>query len=87
MILFIRGLKNPQIYSNRQGLKIGCLLLMIDNILISSELVLKRQNLIYTIFISSFDLAMLVWFAIICYKWEIDDRRKNLIEIGVPYHN
>ena len=28
---------------------------------------------------------MITWFAIICYKWEIDDIRKNIIvNIGVP---
>ena len=58
---------------------------MIDNIIISSEMVLKRHSLINCIIISIFDLTIITWFAIICYKWEIDDRRKHLIEIGIPH--
>ena len=61
--------------------------MMIDNIIISSEMVLKRQSLINCILISLFDLSFLTWFAIICYKWEIDDIRKHLIEIGIPHSN
>ena len=31
-------------------------------------------------------LAMVTAFAVVCYKWEIDDIRRQIIEIGVPLH-
>ena len=58
--------------------------MIIDHIIVSSEMVLQRHSLTYCILISVFDLTFITWFAIICYKWEIDDRRKHLIEFGIP---
>ena len=83
--LFVAGLKNPDIYSRRQGLKLGCFLMILDQLVTGWGWIIEHSQIIPIIFICSLQISVITWFAIICYKWEIDEIRKNIIvNVGVP---
>ena len=54
----------------------------------SQPLLVRSMNdpLFMIIFYTSLYLAMTTAFAVVCYKWEIDDIRRQIIEMGVPLH-
>ena len=83
--LFFMGLKYPEVYKYRQGVKWGCLVMGVDQVVIGSGWVIEHTTILPIIFISVVTLGIYTWFSIVCYKWEIDDIRKNLIvNVGVP---
>lgn len=56
-----------------------------DQLVIGWGWIIEHSKIITILFYSSFQLSMITWFAIICYKWEIDEIRKNIIvNIGEP---
>ena len=69
IILFIRGLSNPEVYKRRAEPRIGCFFMQIDAILISSCMILEFYDIWIIIPLSYACLSVYTWFAIICYKW------------------
>ena len=85
IFFFVCGLKNPDIYSRRQGLKIGCFLMILDQLVIGWGWIIEHSQMAPIVFVCTLQISGITWFAIICYKWEIDEVRKNIIvNVGVP---
>ena len=85
IILFFLGLRYPEVYKYRQGVKWGCLVMAMDQLVIGSGWIIEHTTILPIVLVSVVTLGLYTWFAIVCYKWEIDDIRKNLIvNVGVP---
>lgn len=79
IILFVRGLCNPEIYDRRSEPRIGCFLMQIDAVIGFSCMVLDFHDIWSMVCFGSLGLAIYTWFAIICFKWQIDDKRRNAL--------
>ena len=85
ILLFFLGLRYPEVYKYRQGLKWGCLVMAIDQMVIGTGWIIEHTTILPIVMVSLLTLGLYTWFSIVCYKWEIDDIRKNLIvNVGVP---
>ena len=85
MLLFFLGLRYPEVYTHRKGVKWGCLVMALDHLVTGCGWIMEHTTILPIVMGSSAVLGMYTWFSIVCYKWEIDDIRKNLIvNVGVP---
>lgn len=87
IILFARGLCNPEVYDRRSEPRIACFLMQIDTIIGFSLVILDFFDIWTVLWQSTLTLSTYTWFAILCYHWQIDDRRRNALQIGVPIHS
>ena len=81
---FVRALAYSEVYGRRSEARIGCFLMQLDAIIVSCCMVLDHNDIWMIIPVSCCCLVMYTWFAVICYKWQLDERRRNALQIGVP---
>mmetsp|Transcript_8454 Transcript_8454/g.14185 ORF Transcript_8454/g.14185 Transcript_8454/m.14185 type:complete len:87 (+) Transcript_8454:846-1106(+) len=66
----------------------GCMVMAVEQIMIGASLVVQRRDsLVEASFLVVVSVSVLTWYAVVCFKWEIDEIRRNIIQIGLPVSN
>ncbi len=75
--LFKKGLKQKETFRHRQGLRIGCFLMLGDQALWCVLCLYRGTPFIPFLPTQALILGVLAWFSYICYHWEVELQLKK----------